>query len=36
VAAELVESDEDFAKVWDSLTEFRKNYKAWKELGYLK
>ena len=36
VAAELVESDEDFAKVWASLTEFRKNYKAWKELGYLK
>ena len=36
VAAELVESDEDFAKVWASLTKFRENYKAWKELGYLK
>jgi TRAP-type mannitol/chloroaromatic compound transport system substrate-binding protein len=36
VVAELVESDEDFAKIWASLTDFRKNYKVWKELGYLK
>ena len=36
VVTELVESDEDFAKIWASLTDFRKNYKVWKELGYLK
>jgi TRAP-type mannitol/chloroaromatic compound transport system substrate-binding protein len=36
VVAELVESDEDFSKIWASLTDFRKNYKVWKELGYLK
>ena len=36
VVAKLVESDEDFAKIWASLTDFRKNYKVWKELGYLK
>ena len=36
VAAELVESDEDFAKVWASLKDFRANYKDWKELGYIK
>ena len=36
VVAELVESDEDFAKIWASLADFRKNYKVWKELGYLK
>jgi len=36
VVTELMESDEDFAKIWASLTEFRKNYKVWKELGYLK
>ena len=36
VVAELVESDEDFAKVWSSLSEFRTDYKVWKELGYIK
>jgi len=25
----------DFARVWDSLSTFRENYKTWKELGYL-
>jgi len=36
VVAELIESDEDFAKVWASLSKFREDYKEWKELGYLK
>jgi len=36
VVTELVESDEDFAKVWASLSTFRENYKEWKNLGYLK
>jgi len=36
VVTELVESDEDFAKVWASLSKFRTDYKVWKELGYIK
>jgi len=36
VLAELVAEDEDFARVWASLSEFRGNYKKWKDLGYLK
>ncbi|MGP1395351.1 MAG: TRAP transporter substrate-binding protein [Inquilinaceae bacterium] len=35
VTQELIESDEDFARVWDSLSTFRENYKVWGELGYL-
>ena len=35
VVAELVASDEDFARVWESLSTFRANYKKWKDLGYL-
>ena len=27
--------DEDFAKVWASLSEFRKSYKTWKDLGFV-
>ena len=34
VVDELVE-DEDFARVWASLSEFRTNYKVWADLGYL-
>ena len=36
VLAELVAEDEAFARVWASLSEFRGNYKKWKDLGYLK
>lgn len=35
VVEELVAQDEDFARVWKSLSEFRANYRVWKELGYL-
>jgi len=35
VVAEQVEGNEDFARVWDSLSTFRENYKIWGELGYL-
>ncbi len=35
VVQELVAEDEDFARAWASLSEFRKNYALWKELGYL-
>ena len=28
-------NDEDFARVWNSLQEFRKGYKIWGDLGYL-
>ena len=27
--------NEDFAKVWASLSEFRKSYKTWKDLGFV-
>jgi TRAP-type mannitol/chloroaromatic compound transport system substrate-binding protein len=36
VVAEEVGSNPDFKKAWDSLTAFRAEYAAWKELGYLK
>lgn len=36
VAKELAAEDPKFAKAWASLSEFRKNYAVWKELGYLK
>jgi len=35
VVAEQVAADEDFARVWESLSTFRANYAKWKELGYL-
>jgi TRAP-type mannitol/chloroaromatic compound transport system substrate-binding protein len=35
VVAEQVEADEDFARVWDSLSTFRENYQIWGDLGYL-
>jgi TRAP-type mannitol/chloroaromatic compound transport system substrate-binding protein len=35
VVQEEIENDEDFARVWESLTEFRDNYARWGELGYL-
>ena len=36
VAGEMSAKDEDFAKVWKSLSDFRETYKEWKNLGYLK
>ena len=36
VAIELVENDEDFARVWASLQDFRTKYKSWAERGYIK
>jgi len=36
VVQEQVAADADFARVWESLSAFRKNYAIWKELGYLK
>ncbi len=35
VVEELKQEDEDFERVWNSLSEFRENYKIWGELGYL-
>ena len=35
VAAELVASDADFARVYESYTSFRAGYARWHELGYL-
>lgn len=35
VVAEQVAGNEDFARVWDSLSTFRANYKKWKDIGYL-
>ncbi len=36
VVEELKAEDEDFVRVWESLSEFRENYKVWSDLGYLK
>jgi TRAP-type mannitol/chloroaromatic compound transport system substrate-binding protein len=36
VVAELVATDAEFARVWESLSAFRASYKTWKDLGYLK
>lgn len=36
VVAELVNDDEEFAEVWQSLSTFRASYTTWRELGYLK
>jgi len=35
VNADLVASDAEYKKVWDSLSTFRENYKVWRDLGYL-
>ena len=35
VVNEEAAKDEDFAKVWASLSEFRKSYKTWKDLGFV-
>jgi TRAP-type mannitol/chloroaromatic compound transport system substrate-binding protein len=35
VAAELVATDPDFARVYESYTRFRANYARWRELAYL-
>jgi TRAP-type mannitol/chloroaromatic compound transport system substrate-binding protein len=36
VAAELVEKDPEFARVWRSLQAFRQKYRGWADRGYLK
>jgi TRAP-type mannitol/chloroaromatic compound transport system substrate-binding protein len=36
VAAEQSAGNEDFARVWKSLQEYREGYKIWKDYGYLK
>ena len=35
VVEEQTASDPDFARVWASLSEFRKSYKTWKDLGFV-
>lgn len=35
VVKEQVEADADFAKVWESLSKFRADYKQWRDIGYL-
>ena len=35
VVEEEASKDEDFAKVWNSLSTFRENYKIWKDLGFV-
>jgi TRAP-type mannitol/chloroaromatic compound transport system substrate-binding protein len=35
VVVEEAAENEDFARVWKSLSEFRKNYKIWGDMGYL-
>lgn len=36
VAAEQAAANEDFARIWASLQEYREGYKIWKDYGYLK
>ncbi|WP_209007860.1 TRAP transporter substrate-binding protein [Roseibium litorale] len=36
VAAEQSAADPDFKRAWDSLNEFRQNFKTWSDLAYLK
>ncbi len=36
VAAEQSAANEDFARVWASLKEYREGYKVWKDYGFLK
>lgn len=35
VAAEEAAADADFARVWESYTAFREQYKEWRDLGYM-
>ena len=35
VVTDEVDGDEDFARVWASLSEFRNSYSTWHDLGYL-
>mgnify|MGYP003951176343 CR=1 FL=1 len=35
VVEEQSAQDEDFARVWASLSEFRKSYKTWKDIGFV-
>jgi TRAP-type mannitol/chloroaromatic compound transport system substrate-binding protein len=35
VVAEEVAADADFARAWESLSQFRERYKRWSDLGYL-
>ena len=35
IANMLSANDEDFARVWASLQEFRKGWKIWGDLGYV-
>ena len=36
VIAEEIATNEDSARVWESITKFRKDYAIWREFGYLK
>jgi len=36
VAAEMAAEDDDFARAWESLSKFRRDYKIWRDKGYLK
>ncbi len=36
VVEELKQEDDDFGRVWASLSDFRENYRVWSELGYLR
>ncbi len=36
VIAEEVANNEDSARIWASITEFRENFEIWGEMGYLK
>ena len=35
VVGELVEADEDFARTWESLSAFRRDYAVWIELSQM-
>ena len=35
VVEEEAAKDEDFARVWASLSKFRESYKTWKDLGFV-
>ena len=35
VVKEKSAEDEDFARVWNSLSAYREKYKIWKNLGYV-
>ncbi len=35
VVAEQTEADPDFKRAWESLSDFRENYKKWSDIGYV-